>query len=199
MFPWTTVGWAHEVVRLTLIRYFGAWPTSLLLLRKHLLAAQRRQKAYADTKCRDVIFVEGDQVLLSTENLWAQGNRKLLPRFVGIFTITKIVGKHAYRLEMPPHIRIHSVMHVSLRKAYQAGTCSQPPPRAMMVDEDEEFEFESILLHRAAGKKSLQTLVRWKGYDASFDTWEAQSNLAHAGDTLAEYWRTQGAKPVCPR
>ena len=69
----------------------------------------------------------------------------------------------------------------------------------MMVDEKEEFEVDSILLHRAANKKSLLFLVRWKGYDAFFDTWEPQSNLAHSGDTLAEYWRTQGAKPVRPR
>ena len=71
------------------------------MAKKHLLAAQCRQKAYADTKRRDVTFVEGDWVLLSTENLRLQGSRKLLPRFVGPFLITKVVGKHAYRLHSP--------------------------------------------------------------------------------------------------
>ena len=91
------------------------------MAKKHLLAAQCRQKAYADTKSHDVTFVEGDWVLLSTEYLRLQGSRKLLPRFVGSFLITKIVGKHAYWLELPPHMRIHPVMHVSLHQPHRAG------------------------------------------------------------------------------
>ena len=170
----------------------------IALAKKHLLAAQNRQKAYADTKRHDVTFAVGDQVLLSTANLRLQGSRKLLPRFVGPFSIIKVVGKHAYQLELPTHMRIHSVMHVSLLKPYKAGNHAQPPPKAMMVDGDEEFEVDSILLHRNAGRRNLEFLIRWKGYDASFDTWEPQSNLAHAGDVLMEYWRTQGAKPVRP-
>ena len=91
-------------------------------------------------------------------------------------------------------------MRVSLLKPYKAGDNPQPPPKAMMVDGDEEFEVDSILLHRNAGRRNVEFLIRWKGYDASFDTWEPQSNcnLAHAGDVLMEYWRTQGAKPVHP-
>ena len=42
--------------------------------RAHLLAAQSRRKAYADTKRQDVTFHEGDLVLLSTENLRMQGS-----------------------------------------------------------------------------------------------------------------------------
>ena len=69
----------------------------------------------------------------------------------------------------------------------------------MMVDEEEEFEVDSILLHRTSGKKALEFLVWWKGYDASFDTWEPQGNLALAGDKLSECWHNQGAKPVRPK
>ena len=164
--------------------------------KRHLLAAQSRQKAYADSKRADVTYKVGAMVLLSTQNLRLQGSRKLLPRFIGPFAITALVGKHAYRLDLPPHMHIHKVMHVSLLKPFKTSDRSQPLPSAMMVDADEEFEVESILLHRPTGRSQLEFLVRWKGYDVAFDTWEPQSNLTHAGDALSEYWRSNAALPT---
>ena len=32
-------------------------------------------------------------------------------------------------------------------------------------------------------------MVRWKGFDASEDTWEPAGNLGNAEETLAEYLR----------
>ena len=106
-------------------------------------------------------------VLLSTQNLRLQGSRKLLPRFIGPFAIKALVGKHAYRLDLPPHMHIHDVMHVSLLKPFKPSERSQPLPAALMVDADEEFEVETILLHRPAGRSQLEFLVRWRGYDAT--------------------------------
>ena len=37
--------------------------------KKHLLAAQNRQKSYADTKRHEISFDVGTQVLLSTSNI----------------------------------------------------------------------------------------------------------------------------------
>ena len=169
-----------------------------VIAKRNLVAATSRQKAYADTKRLHVTCVMGDWVWLSTANLRLQGTRKFLPRFVGPYTVSAAVGKQAYRLDLPAHMRIHPVMHVSLLKRHKAGDRTQPPLKTMMVNDDEEFEVDCILLHRTSGKKTLEFLVRWKGYDASFDTWEPQDNLAHAGETLSGYWRNQGAKPVRP-
>jgi hypothetical protein len=71
--------------------------------KKHLLAAQNRQKSYADTKRREISFDVGTQVLLNTSNIKLKmpGARKLLPRWIGPFKVLKKVGKVAYKLELP--------------------------------------------------------------------------------------------------
>ena len=53
--------------------------------KKHLLAAQNKQKSYADTNRRKISFNVGIQVLLSTSNIKLKmpRARKLLPIWIG--------------------------------------------------------------------------------------------------------------------
>jgi len=98
--------------------------------KKHLLAAQNRQKSYADTKRREISFDVGTQVLLNTSNIKLKmpGARKLLPRWIGPFKVVKKVGKVAYKLELPETLKIHDVFHISLLKSYKTSGKVQPPP-----------------------------------------------------------------------
>ena len=55
---------------------------------KSLIAAQQRQKAFADQHRSEKVFSVGDQVLVSTKYLnikHAETNRKLLPKWIGPF------------------------------------------------------------------------------------------------------------------
>ena len=62
---------------------------AVTLIRQRMLAAQSRQKSYADTKRRDVEFQVGDQVFMkispmkSVKRFGKKG--KLSPRFIGPF------------------------------------------------------------------------------------------------------------------
>ncbi|KAH0729479.1 hypothetical protein KY290_000601 [Solanum tuberosum] len=88
-----------------------------------LLAAQSRQKKYADCKVRDVIFQAGEQVLLKVspiEGVMRFGKKgKLSPRYIGPFEIIVCVGSVAYMLALPPSLSgVHPVFHVSMLKNY---------------------------------------------------------------------------------
>jgi hypothetical protein len=58
-----------------------------------------------------------------------------------------------------------------------------------MVDGEEEYEVQAVMGHRFFGKRHrLQYLVRWKGYSAADDTWEAADQV-FAPQLLEAYHR----------
>ena len=86
---------------------------------QNLKRAQERQKKYADRRRRELDIQEGDEVLLSTRNLLvvvaARGSYKLGPLYWGPFIV---LGKltAAYKLDLPPYMKVHPVFHVSQLK-----------------------------------------------------------------------------------
>lgn len=184
--------------------------------KQFLKASQDRSKQRVDASRRDVQYAVGDLVLLSTENIRMIGTgvRKLMPRFMGPFRVSALVGKVNVRLELPPAWkRIHSVFHVALVKPYLAPTGDRvgngvlPPPPTQWLEGEPVYEVEQLLDHREVtgrgrrknagkqktGKKKMiqQFLVRWKGYAAEHDTWEPRANLT-CGRLLREYKVSKG-------
>jgi hypothetical protein len=160
-----------------------------------LLAAQQRQKRYADSNRTFTTFSIGDQVLLSTANMHFKGDltKKLMPRFVGPFSVVDVINPVAVRLDLPVTMPIHPVFHVSLLKHYYPGGRVQPPPPTVVVDGEQEFVVQSILAHRLVKRgRSVKTqfLIRWQGYAPEHDTWEPESNLTNCPDIIKAYWQS---------
>jgi hypothetical protein len=124
------------------------------------MAAQQRQKHYADKKRRPLSFNIGDEVLLSSRNLrtlYPYCTTELLPRWLGPFKVIDCSGRHvvtsqddnfeavAYKLELPECMQIHPVFHVSLLKPYHRDGRVQPPPMPITVGGEEWFVVETIL------------------------------------------------------
>eukprot|EP00798_Chlamydomonas_sp_ICE-L_P011986 gene11986-biopygen9957 len=119
----------------TAVSWVEHMTTALDCAKKALRAAQDRQRTYANLHRRPVTFLLGQEVMLSTKNLkyWPGRARKLLPRFVGPFPITRVYDKHgeslAATLALPDGWRIHPTFHVSLLKAYVPDWVSDDPPQ----------------------------------------------------------------------
>lgn len=82
------------------------------LIQQHLLRAQQRMKAYADSHTLEREFWEGDMVYLKLQphlqfSIAPRGNNKLIFRFYGPIQALQKVGIVAYKLDLPPHAKMH--------------------------------------------------------------------------------------------
>jgi hypothetical protein len=93
--PWERDPWLVLIGLSRLQRRFGKFV-------RIFLAAQSRQKSYADVRRRVLEFAVGDQVLLRVSPtkgvVWFGVSGKLSPRYIGPFTILARMGSLAYCL-----------------------------------------------------------------------------------------------------
>ncbi|CAI7744868.1 unnamed protein product, partial [Closterium sp. NIES-53] len=144
---------------------------------KRLQGILSSQKRLADRHRRDHTIAVGDHVLLDTCNLkLGHLPSKLRPRFCGPFLVEEQVTPVTFRLRLPASWKIHNAFHVQLLKPYQDPNKlytgrQPPPPPPVLVNDELEYEVESVLAHRRRRHGALEFLVRWKGYDPSEDSW----------------------------
>ena len=149
---------------------------------EQLRRAQEQQKKYADKRRRDVEFQVGDEVLLSTKTLpvvvAAGGSSKLGPLYCGPFVVLER-HRTSYKLELPPHMKVHPVFHISQLKLYRrpsdAARTYQKPGPVIVDQETEEYEVDEVINHRKRkrGRKTKnEYLIVWKGYPVHESTWE---------------------------
>jgi hypothetical protein len=173
--------------------------STLTLARKSLIAAQQRQKAYADKHRIEKSYKVGEQVLLSTKYLnikHGKTNCKLLPKWIGPFKVVQKVGPVSYKLEMNPGWCVHPVFHVSLLELYKSDGRVRPPPPPIELEGALEYEVDVIEKQRITGKKHPKTsyLIAWKGYGREHNSWEPEKNVANAPEKIAEYWKRYAMK-----
>ncbi|GJP86111.1 hypothetical protein CLOP_g16170 [Closterium sp. NIES-67] len=165
---------------------------------KRLLDIQQQQKRQADRHRNDHTITVGDRVLLDTRNLdISHLPSKLRPRFCGPFLVEAQVTPVTFRLRLPATWKIHNAFHVQLLKPYRdpntifVGRQPSPPP-PVLVQNEPEYEVESVLAHRRRRNGTVELLIRWKGYDPSEDSWVSETDMGNARRPLHDYLVKQG-------
>ncbi len=81
---------------------------------QNLLHAQELQKRAHDKGVKSRSYAPGEKVWLNSRYIKTKRNKKLESKFFGPFRVFHVVGKQAYKLELPAKWKIHDVFHVSL-------------------------------------------------------------------------------------
>jgi len=121
-----------------------------------LQQASNRMAAQANKKVKTFTLAIGDKAWLSTKHLNIQqtGSSKLMPRFVGPFSVTQVINPVTYKLDLPANMKCHPVFHISELKPVPPGTRLPPEPTTVDIDGTTEFFIESILTHKAVFRKT---------------------------------------------
>jgi hypothetical protein len=173
-----------------------SWNMDMEQARYNMQQAQRRQARYSDQHRRDHQYAVGDQVMLTTQHMKSKVG-KLNPRFVGPYTITRVLSPVNVELDLPASMRIHPVFHVSKLKEYREAKATLFPDRQQLdrpdpiIEEDgsEYYKIECILDKRRKKIRNryiLQYLVKWVGYDSSEATWITKRDLTEDAHTFID-------------
>ena len=138
-------------------------------------------------------------MLLEATNLQTTHPKaKLAPKRYGPFKVLWASPTNC-KLQLPPQMKIYPVFHNSLLKPYietsvHGPNFTQPPPE-IVGGEEGHYEIEKILQERPTrNKKSMQYLVKWKGYPDSENSWLPAKELTHAKELLAKFKSKHASK-----
>nr|GEY76212.1 putative reverse transcriptase domain-containing protein [Tanacetum cinerariifolium] len=150
-------------------------------------AARDRQKSYADLKRKPMEFQVGDKVMLKVspwKGVVHFGKRgKLNPRYVGPFKVLEVIGKVAYKLELPGELsRVHNTFHVSNLKKCHADEPLAVPLDGLHFDDKLYFVEEPVEIVDREVKRLKQSRiplvkVRWNSKRGPEFTWEHEEQF----------------------
>ena len=175
-----------------------------IALSHHLHHAQATHKKFADrhrlnSSPEKPKFQVGDRVWLLRRNVkTTRPCNKLDYQRLGPYLITKQINGVAFQLDLPPHMRLHPMFHVSLLEPYTSNSIPDrvvPPPPSIELDEGPEYEVKSILDSKVV-KNKLYYFVDWLGYTPADRTWEPAENLNNTKELVAEFHQRYPNKPT---
>ena len=164
------------------------------MIKDNLRMAQSRQKSYADTRRRELVFEIGDYVYLKVSPMRSvrrfNMKGKLAPRYIGPFKILERHGEVAYQLELLESLSgVHDMFHVSQLK--KCLCIPQIPLEELTIKEDltyEEFPVKILeMAERVTRSRVIKMCkVQWNRYTEDEATWEREDDLRKTNPQLFE-------------
>ena len=171
-------------------------------VRSQMTSAQARYEEQSNkTRQPARQYKAGQRVWLDARNIRTlRPSKKLDWKFLGPFTIKRMINAHAYELDLPASMQIYLVFNITLLclAADNPVPCQRAdPPPPIEVKGLEEYEVESILdsrwERRGRGGPCLKYTVKWTGYDDP--TEEPAEYLTHAEQLVQDFHRRYPHKP----
>ena len=117
---------------------------------------------------------------------------KFMGKFAGPFSVVKQVFDDAYKLALPPEIKVHPVFYVSLLKEYfedsvrpEREQVLRPVPE--LVGNHEEYEVETILNKGKVMVPRHGVFGEVARYHVKEATWVPGSNLGNAKKAVQDF------------
>lgn len=145
-------------------------------------------------------FKIGDWVMLSAKEFKTiRPSKKLDHKMRGKFQVKRLIGPHAYELELPVSTGKHPVFHISQLEPYHQNKIldrrTPTPPPEEDLDGELNYVVEEILASRVRYRK-VQYLVKWQGYGPDDNTWEPYDNLmSGAEDSVKDFHKKNPDSP----
>ena len=169
-------------------------------LQAEMTEAQLRHKKYYDGGRKpDLTLQSGDMVWLLPRNIrTTRPCKKLDCKNIGPFKILAKIGECAYKLDLPPSMRIHNTFHIFLHELYHDDKFpSQPtqPSPPIIIEGEPEYELEQIIDSRLQYGK-LQYRAKWTGYPPEHDKVSYPYNdFENAGMAKRQFHQKYPGKP----
>jgi len=174
---------------------------ALMAAHDSILGARVKQTRDANKKRRLAPFKEEDLVYISTQNItFPKGlARKLIPKYIGPYRITKDFQNQSFRIELPSYLKqrgLHDVFHAALLRIHVPNDDRLFPGRLVtQLDPEDSPEKEwavNRILSHSGTKDNALFEVLWKAGDV---TWLPYSEISHL-NALTEYLDLMGVDSI---
>lgn len=164
-------------------------------------------KARYDARHLPLVLKEGDQVFLKLHDGYSipgLANRKLSQQRVGPFKIIKKVGSLAFKLDLPPTMRIHPIISVAQLEPAASNTSKDPYGRKINAEpppvrnESDKYQVERVLGKRKLWNKP-HYLIKWANWGNEHNAWYAVDDLNDCQDLIQEYEARRAKHPLPAR
>lgn len=163
-------------------------------------AAEDMARYYDQNRQEAQVFKEGDKVWLEGKDIQSdRPSKKLDDKRYGPFKVIKVYPPNAYKLQLPPSMKIHPVFNtVKLRPYVEDPILERPQPiRPPPVIDGPKPEWETEYLKNSRVLRGkLQFLVKWKGYPHEDSTWEPLEYLKKVKGLIQDFYKNH---PKAPR